>query len=199
MFSFVTSRQTAPVIVGDGLTIRGPQLTDHAEWRALRMKSRQFLTPFEPRWGDTELTARSFAERVRRSRRDASIGTEFSLLIFQHTQRRPVMVGGMTLSNIRRRAAQNVTLGYWMAVDYAGKGIMTRAVAQILPFVFDTLDLHRIEAACLPDNIASRRVLVSNGFKEIGLAENYLQINGAWRDHVLFALTREHYDGFAGV
>ena len=198
MFSFVTSRQTTPMIVGDGLTIRCPQLTDHAEWRALRLKSRQFLTPFEPRWGETELSAKGFADRVRRNRRDASTGTEFSLLIFDHSPRRPVMVGGMTLSNIRRRAAQNVTLGYWMAVDFAGKGIMTRAVALILPFVFDTLGLHRIEAACLPDNTASRRVLMSNGFREIGLAEYYLQINGEWRDHVLFALTAEHYDGFAG-
>ncbi len=198
MFSFVSSRQTTPVIVGDGLTIRCPHLTDHAEWRALRLKSRQFLTPFEPRWGENELTARGFAERVRRNRRDASAGTEYSLLIFDHSPGRPVMVGGMTLSNIRRRAAQNVTLGYWMAVDFAGKGIMTRAVALILPFVFDTLQLHRIEAACLPDNIASRRVLSANGFKEIGYAEYYLQINGEWRDHVLFALTREQYNAFAG-
>lgn len=75
---------------------------------------------------------------------------------------------------------------------------MTRAVALILPFVFDTLNLHRIEAACLPDNMASRRVLSANGFREIGIAENYLQINGEWRDHMLFALTREHYDGLAG-
>lgn len=198
MFTFAAIRQPTPIIRGDGLVIRCPQQADYAEWRDLRLRSREFLTPFEPRWSDTELSARSFAARVRRNRRDAGYGTEFSFLIFAQEHRRSTLVGGMTLSNIRRRASQNVTLGYWMGVDFAGKGIMTRAVAQILPFVFDTLSLHRVEAACLPDNMASRRVLISNGFREIGIAEHYLQINGMWRDHLLFGLTREHYDGFAG-
>lgn len=198
MFSFATMRSPTPTIKGDGLTIRCPQMSDHQEWRALRLSSREFLTPYEPRWTDIELAAKSFADRVRRNRRDASYGVEFSFLIFEHGKKAPVMVGGMTLSNIRRRAAQNVTLGYWMGVNHAGKGIMTRAVALILPFVFDNLGLHRVEAACLPDNTASRRVLISNGFREIGIAEHYLQINGQWRDHLLFGLTREHYDGFCG-
>ncbi|MCD7059249.1 GNAT family N-acetyltransferase [Pelagibacterium xiamenense] len=191
-------RQPTPVIEGDGLLLRCPHQSDHIEWRALRVKSRKFLTPYEPRWSDAELSARNFAARVRRNRRDAMLGTEYAFFIFTHIGKRLTLVGGLTLSNVRRRAAQNVTLGYWMGADYAGKGIMTRSVALILPFVFDTLALHRIEAACLPDNDASRRVLKANGFKEIGIAEHYLQINGAWRDHMLFALTREHYDALAG-
>lgn len=154
--------------------------------------------PYEPRWSEFELTQKAFAARVRRNRRDAASGEEYSFLIFDSRSRIPRLMGGLTLSNIRRRAAQNVTLGYWMGVDFAGKGIMSRSVALILPFVFDTLGLHRIEAACLPDNHASRGVLTNNGFREIGLAEHYLQINGAWRDHLLFALTAERYNGFAG-
>lgn len=198
MFTFASIRQTTPEIRGGGLLLRSPRQNDYPAWRALRLSSRAFLTPFEPRWSEIELSARSFASRVRRNRRDALYGAEFSLFIFTLEGRRATLVGGMTLSNVRRRAFQNVTLGYWMGAEFAGKGIMTRAVALILPFVFDNLGLHRIDAACLPGNAASRRVLSANGFREIGIAENYLQINGEWRDHMLFALTREHYDGLAG-
>lgn len=198
MFTFAAIRPTTPEIRGDGLMLRSPRQNDYHAWRSLRLASRSFLAPFEPRWSEAELSQRNFAARVRRNRRDALYGTEYSLLIFTQQGRRSTLVGGMTLSNVRRRAFQNVTLGYWMGAEFAGKGIMTRAVALILPFVFDTLNLHRIEAACLPDNMASRRVLSANGFREIGIAENYLQINGEWRDHMLFALTREHYDGLAG-
>ncbi|GGA56188.1 GNAT family N-acetyltransferase [Pelagibacterium lentulum] len=198
MFRLAGLAQSGPVIRGDGLLVRCPIRSDFAQWQALRSKSRAFLVPYEPRWSEFELTQKAFASRVRRNRRDAANGAEYSFLIFDDKSRIPKLMGGLTLSNIRRRAAQNVTLGYWMGVDYAGQGIMTRSVALILPFVFDTLGLHRIEAACLPDNLASRRVLIRNGFQEIGLAEHYLQINGAWRDHLLFALTAERYIGFAG-
>lgn len=198
MFSLAVIRPQTPVVQGDGLVLKTPQLSDYAAWRQLRHQSRSFLIPFEPRWSEADLNLRSFTARVRRNRREALEGTEYALFIFQSEKGRQTLVGGMTLSNVRRRAFQNVTLGYWMGADYAGKGIMTRAVALVLPFVFDTLDLHRVEAACLPDNAASRRVLVSNGFCEIGIAEHYLQINGEWRDHMLFALTHEQYEGLAG-
>jgi ribosomal-protein-alanine N-acetyltransferase len=198
MLTFAAIRQTTPEIHGDGLLLRSPRQNDYPAWRKLRLDSRTFLTPFEPRWSEAELSIRSFAARVRRNRRDALYGTEFSLFIFTQHGRLSTLVGGMTLSNVRRRAFQNVTLGYWMGEQFAGKGIMTRSVALILPFVFDNLNLHRIEAACLPDNTASLRVLSANGFREIGIAQNYLQINGEWRDHMLFALTREDYDDLAG-
>lgn len=198
MFSLAVIRPQTPVLRGDGLVLRTPQQSDYAAWRQLRHQSRSFLIPFEPRWSEADLNPRNFTARVRRNRRESLEGNEYALFIFQSDRGRDILVGGMTLSNIRRRAFQNVTLGYWMGSEYAGKGIMTRAVALVLPFVFDTLGLHRIEAACLPDNAASRRVLVSNGFREIGIAEHYLQINGEWRDHMLFALTREQYEGLAG-
>src|SRR5690606_28086395 len=92
---------------------------------------------------------------------------------------------------IRRRAAQYGNLGYWMGEEFAGRGLMSEAVATLLPFYFETLGLHRLHAACLPHNAASRRVLEKNGFREEGYALNYLQIDGKWADHVLFALTRE--------
>jgi ribosomal-protein-alanine N-acetyltransferase len=81
-----------------------------------------------------------------------------------------------------------------MGQPYAGKGLMTEAVGLVVPFCFESLGLHRIHAAFLPDNMASRRVLEKNGFREEGFAEHYLQIDGKWADHVLFGLTRERYE-----
>lgn len=194
MFRLWLSRDVTPVLVGAHVTLRAPRPSDHDEWRRIRRESRDFLKPFEPRWTESDLSRRVFLARLRRSRIEARQGTDFSFFIFLRENRREVLVGGLTLSNIRRRAAQFATLGYWMGKDYAGRGLMTEAVALVLPFAFETLGLHRIHAAFLPGNVASRRVLEKNGFTEEGYAENYLQIDGRWCDHVLFGLTRERYD-----
>jgi ribosomal-protein-alanine N-acetyltransferase len=163
-------------------------------WRNLRRDSRDFLKPYEPRWSEVDLTRRVFMARLRRGRLEAAQGTDYNFLVFLSDGRHERLVGGLTLSNIRRRAAQHVNLGYWMGRSYAGKGLMTEAVGLVLPFVFNTLGLHRIHAAFLPDNGASRRVLEKSGFREEGYAENYLQIDGRWADHVMFGLTRERHD-----
>lgn len=187
----------APLIVlyGGRLSLRLPQMSDFAAWAELRRSSRDFLRPFEPSWTELDLTRRVFAMRVRRARQEAEENTDYTFFIFLHDGSRDVLAGGITLSNIRRRAAQHVNLGYWMGQRFAGQGIMSEAVALVLPFIFDTLALHRIHAAFLPTNMPSRRVLEKNGFVEEGYAERYLQINGAWADHVLMGLTRERWDG----
>lgn len=189
-----SSPQSLITLRGARVTLRLPQLSDYEQWYQLRLASRDFLRPFEPRWTEADLGRRVFVQRVKRAREEAEEGTDYSLFIFQPDGRRETLVGGVTLSNIRRRAAQFVNLGYWMGQQYAGKGLMSEAVSLCLPFTFDTLDLHRIHAAFLPGNMASRRVLEKNGFVEEGFAENYLQINGRWEDHVLFGLTRERYE-----
>ncbi|HQZ12100.1 MAG TPA: GNAT family protein [Devosia sp.] len=188
------SRDETPVLTGPRLTLRAARPGDYAAWRSLRLESRAFLKPFEPRWTEADLSHSVFAARLRRGREEARDGTDFTFFIFLRENGRDTLAGGLTLSNIRRRAAQWATLGYWMGEEYAGRGLMTEAVGLVLPFVFDTLGLHRIHAAFLPDNTASRRVLEKNGFREEGFAENYLQIDGKWCDHVLFGLTRERYD-----
>src|SRR5690606_35898890 len=127
------------------------------------------------------------------AREEAEAGSDYSFFIFLDDGSN-TLVGGITLSNVRRRAAQFVNLGYWMGQPFAGRGLMTEAVGVCLPFVFDTLDLHRIHTAFLPGNRPSRRVLEKNGFVEEGFAESYLQINGRWEDHVLFGLTKERYE-----
>ena len=187
------SKSDEPELRSKEMLLRAPRLSDYSDWQAVRLESQNFLKPFEPRWTKSDLGRAVFKKRLRRSRKESALGTEFGFFIFLTENGAERLVGGITLSNIRRRVAQHVTLGYWMSVNEAKKGIMTRAVNIILPFVFVDLDLHRIRAACLPDNIPSRRVLEKNGFCEEGFAENYLKIDGAWRNHVLYALTKERF------
>ncbi len=188
------SRDTTPLLMGPRVTLRAPQPKDYDDWRRVRRESRDFLKPYEPRWSESDLSRRVFLARLRRGQEEARKGTDYAFFIFLRERNDEQLVGGITLSNIRRRAAQYVNLGYWMGQKHAGKGLMTEAVGVIVPFVFETLGLHRIHAAFLPGNEASRRVLEKNGFKEEGYAENYLQIDGKWCDHVLFGMTRERYD-----
>ncbi len=188
------ARDDTPVLLGRRVTLRAPRPGDFAAWRALRRESRDFLKPFEPRWTEADLSQSVYSARLRRGREEARAGTDYTFFIFLRDGEREVLVGGLTLSNIRRRAAQYVNLGYWMGRAFAGQGVMTEAVGVVIPFVFETLGLHRIHAAFLPANAASRRVLEKNGFKEEGYAEHYLQIDGKWCDHVLFGLTRERYE-----
>lgn len=191
------ARDPTPVLNGPRVVLRAPRSSDYAAWRALRKNSREFLKPFEPRWTEADLSRRAFGARLWRGRDEALRGTDFSFLVFEPLPKGEQLVGGMTISNIRRRAAQYANLGYWMGEAFAGRGLMSEAVGAMLPFYFDTLALHRLQAACLPRNMASRRVLEKNGFREEGYAENYLQIDGKWADHVLFALTRERWDARA--
>jgi len=186
------SRDDGPVLTAPRIILRPPRRGDFAAWAELRRQSREFRKPYEPRWSESDLTRRVFAARLRRGKDEAKAGTDYTFFIFLRENQQ--LAGGITLSNIRRRAAQFVNLGYWMGERHAGQGLMTEAVGAVVPFCFETLGLHRIHAAFLPDNDASRRVLEKNGFHEEGYAEHYLQIDGRWRDHVLFALTRERYD-----
>ena len=103
-------------------------------------------------------------------------------------RRAATLVGGLTLCNVRRGVTQSCTLGYWIGAPHAQKGYMTAAVRAVVPFVFDSLELHRLEAACLPANAASIKLLEKTGFKREGLARRYLRINGVWQDHLLYAL-----------
>jgi ribosomal-protein-alanine N-acetyltransferase len=186
----------APLVTlrGARVLLRLPQMRDYEAWSGLRRESQDFLRPFEPRWTELDLARRVYAMRVRRARQEVEEGTDYTFFIFLGDGQKAQLVGGITLSNIRRRAAQFVNLGYWMGQAYAGKGLMTEAVGLVVPFIFEALDLHRIHAAFLPHNTASRRVLEKNGFVEEGFAKHYLQINGRWEDHVLMGLTKERWD-----
>jgi [ribosomal protein S5]-alanine N-acetyltransferase len=181
-----TSSDLGPVIHAESVLLRTPQMSDYPEWADLRAKSRDFLTPWEPLWAADELSRSSFRRRVRHYLRDLREDVGYALFVFDSD--RGDLVGGLTLCNVRRGVTQACTLGYWIGAPYARQGHMTAAVRAVIPFVFDSLELHRLEAACLPANTASVRLLEKTGFTREGLARRYLKINGVWQDHLLYAL-----------
>lgn len=168
------------------LMIRPPLLDDFGDWAALRQQSRTFLAPWEPIWPDDDLTRTSFRRRIRRYGQEIERDEAYPFLIFRRCDQ--TLLGGLTLGNIRRGAAQTGTLGYWMGAPFANKGIMSQAVGMICRLGFLQLKLDRIEAACLPENAASIRLLEKAGFQREGMARHYLTIAGIRRDHLLFAL-----------
>jgi ribosomal-protein-alanine N-acetyltransferase len=178
-----------PVIQGDGIYLRYPRIGDYAAWAKLRGDSREFLVPWEPVWASDELTRGSFRRRIKRYQKETRLDSAYVFFVLRKSD--DALLGGCTLSNVRRGVTQCCTLGYWIGQKFARQGYMTAAVKALIPFVFRTLGLHRIEAACLVQNEASRNLLMRAGFSQEGLARRYLMINGQWADHLLFALLKE--------
>lgn len=169
--------------------LRHPEVRDFAEWAALRGESRAFLEPWEPTWPADELTRAAYRYKLRRYAEDIRDGRAYPFYVFTAEDDR--LIGGATLSRVQRGVAQSCALGYWIGAPHQSKGYTTEAVRAIVSFCFDDIDLHRVEAACQPENAASRRVLEKAGFEMEGRARAYLRINGRWRDHVLFARVRD--------
>jgi ribosomal-protein-alanine N-acetyltransferase len=174
-----------PSVEGNGVVLRTPGPADYAEWAALRDASRAFLTPWEPTWPADDLTRAAFRRRLRRYAEDQRGDQSYAFFIFRSIDQ--VLLGGLTLANVRRGVAQAGSLGYWIGEPYARRGHMTAAVRALLPFTFGALRLHRVEAACIPSNAASIRLLDKIGFTREGYAREYLCINGIWQDHLLYA------------
>ncbi len=170
------------------LTLRLPEHSDFRVWSALREGSAGVLTPWEPVWSDDHLARRAFTARVAWSARAEAAGAALPLLLVRRSD--GVVMGAITLDNIRKGPAQAGTLGYWIGQAYARQGFMREAITAVVHHAFTVLDLSRIEAACLPENAASRGVLEKCGFKYEGVAQSYLQIAGRWRNHVLYANLR---------
>ena len=170
------------------LTLRQPVLSDHRAWSGLRQTSADFLTPWEPLWAADHLSRKGFANRVYWAQRSISGGTALPLFLVRRTD--DMLIGAITLDNIRRGPAQAGTLGYWTGQPFVRQGYMREAIDAVVHHAHTRLDLSRIEAACLPENHASRALLEKCGFKYEGVAQSYLQINGRWRNHVLYAALR---------
>lgn len=186
LFRFATDPPARPLIRTQNLILRAPLAGDYTAWASLRTESRDFLTPWEPVWSEDDLTRTSFRLRVKRAAREIATDEAYPLFILD--SRTETLLGGLTLGLIRRGVAQACTLGYWMGQRHAGKGHMTEAVRGALDFAFSELALHRVEAACLPHNEPSRRLLERVGFRREGEARGYLRINGAWADHLLYGI-----------
>jgi ribosomal-protein-alanine N-acetyltransferase len=177
----------------DRLTLRPPTHSDYRSWAALRRESMDYLIPWEPSWATDHLTRKAFTNRVYWAQRSVTNGSALPLFLFRRGD--DTLLGAITLDNIRRGPAQAGTLGYWTGESFARKGYMREAIGAVVHYAFARLDLSRIEAACLPENAASRGLLESTGFKYEGVAQSYLQIDGRWRTHVLYASLRSDRRG----
>lgn len=179
------------------MTLRPPAHADFRQWAALREASQEFLTPWEPTWAADHLSRKSFTNRVYWAQRSISSGTAVPLFLIRRSDE--AVLGAITLDHIRRGPAQAGTTGYWIGETYARQGYMREAIEAVVHYAFTTLDLSRIEAGCLPENTPSRALLEKCGYKYEGVAQSYLQINGRWRNHVLYANLRHDRRGKTDV
>lgn len=188
MFGFLRpgAFQPTPVMAGPRLYLRPPRYRDWRAWASLRAISRDFLAPWEPTWSHDSLGRRAFLRRIRQQAAESREDHGYGFFIFRKED--DALLGGVTVADVRRGVSMSCSLGYWIGEPYARQGYMTEALRCLLPFLFDTLGLNRVEAACLPNNVASRRLLNKLGYQEQGYVREYLRINGVWHDHVLFAL-----------
>ena len=184
--------QDASLLLRTGsVVLRPPQMSDFDAWSSLRDVSRAHLVPYEPQWTIDELARAAFRERVKRYQRDQKDDQGYAFFIFADTGRG--LVGGITLSNVRRGVAQAASIGYWVGLPHTRRGYVGNALVATKRFAFEELRLHRLEAACMPGNGPSIAAIESAGFAHEGLARRYLKINGVWEDHLLYALTLEDW------
>jgi len=185
VFRFLARQPDLPILSGESVFLRLPRYRDFEQWHQLRRESRGFLQPWEPTWRADDLTERTFRQRVLRNEQEYANGLAVPLFLFRRSNEE--LLGGLTVGLIRRGAAQNCMIGYWVGERHAGQGHMFAALQLAIPYMFGVLELHRIEAACIPSNISSRRLLEKAGFEQEGLLRDYLKINGEWRDHLMFS------------
>src|ERR1700744_2185232 len=132
-----------PVIQGDGVYLRYPRMGDFSQGSRLRSESRAFLSPWEPLWSADELTKGAYRRRLKRYSKETRLDTAYAFFVFRKAD--DALIGGCTLSNVRRGVTQCCALGYWVGQKFARQGYMYRAVIALVPFIFSTLGLHRIE------------------------------------------------------
>ncbi|WP_274425058.1 GNAT family N-acetyltransferase [Chelativorans sp. YIM 93263] len=191
MFQMPLFRRDFPSLEGKEVHLRMPLSKDHAEWATLRAESRAFLEPWEPRWASDELSRHAYRLRLKRYYSEYDQGSGAAFFIFERAGGR--LAGGISISNIRRGVAQSAHIGYWMGERFAGQGLMREALHLVIHFSFGELALHRLEAACIPNNERSMRLLEKAGFQREGLLRSYLRINGSWQDHCLYSLIAGEY------
>jgi ribosomal-protein-alanine N-acetyltransferase len=175
-------------IEGARTYLRPPVLSDHEPWARLRRESMGFLQAWEPIWAPDHLSRAAFRNRVSWATRLIKEGRGAPLFIFRHAD--DELLGAITLDNLRRGPAMMATVGYWIGAPHARQGWMRDALTAVRDHAFEVMDLSRIEAACLPENAASRALLDRCGFVHEGMAHAYLSIDGRWRDHALYAALR---------
>ena len=172
-------------IAGQKVILRPPQYNDWRTWADERKKNELYLQPWEPLWSINELERSSFVKRVRMFERLSHNDQAYSFLIFKSDNED--FIGEVNISNVQRGIIQSCAIGYWIAKDCEGKGMMSESLELVKKFIFNELKLHRIEAACLPHNKPSLKVLLKNGFIKEGTARKLLKINDKWQDHTVLS------------
>jgi len=173
--------------------LRLPQLSDYQDWVLLRRKSEIFLSPWEPQTDSHFYSLAAFKARVKWSKKNFKERKVIHVLAFRRED--GILLGAITLDNLKRGAAQSCSIGYWIGEPFAGNGYMSEILKALIFQAFKEFELSRIEAATLPENKASRRLLEKSGFKYEGVGQSYLQIAGRWRNHVLYSLLRDDRRG----
>src|SRR4029079_16335496 len=172
LFRTLSAPEPLPPITGEGIVLRVPQMTDFPAWAALRETSRKFMIPWEPTWPADDLTRPAFRQRLRRYAEDMRTDQAYAFFLYRADDN--ALIGGLALANIRRGVAQAGSLGFWIGAPHVRRGYMTPAGRGLGPVAFDSLRLHRLEAACIPTNLASSRLLEKTGFRREGYARSYL-------------------------
>tara|TARA_B100001057_G_scaffold19525_1_gene18056 strand:+ start:43339 stop:43926 length:588 start_codon:yes stop_codon:yes gene_type:complete len=178
-------------ILAEDIYLRPPSLLDYNKWRLIREESRNFLTPWEPTWQTGEHTLKRYIRLITIYSRRRRSDSQYSFFIFDKNDQ---LLGGINVFNIKRGISQSCTIGYWIGKKYSNKGYMTKALSILIVYLFNQYRVNRIEAACLPSNNTSIKLLLRLGFSKEGYATDYLRINGRWEDHLLFAITKKKYD-----
>ncbi len=171
---------------GERVFLRPPKRRDALKWQKLRMASKSFLVPWEPAWNASSCSRRSFIRYFKNSNYLANMDRAYSFLIFNIEDKS--LLGGVNVGNVRRGVSQSASLGYWIGKQHSKKGYMKEALDVLIPSLFLDLQLNRIEAATLENNLASKNLLNKIGFRKEGKLRKYLKINGEWQDHDLYSL-----------
>jgi ribosomal-protein-alanine N-acetyltransferase len=175
--------------MGIDIELRLPEQRDAEAWLDLVVRNRDHFRPYEPRRPPSYFTIGGQREQIAAAKRQAHLGERFEFGIFEIGSR--ALVGRISLGGVARGALQQAYLGYGIDIEHGGRGYATQAVHDAVRYAFDELDLHRVQAAVVPENIASARVLQKCGFREEGLARRYLFLDGQWKDHRMFARTSD--------
>lgn len=185
IFSIVSGKFVDPVTRGKTVQLRYPLASDYKSWSRLRAASADFLQPWEPRWPSDDLSHEAFRKRLKRYAKEIKAQSGFPFFIERKSDK--TLLGGISLGHVRRGVSQSGQIGYWIGKEFAGQGHMSEGLELLCNFAFSSLNLHRLEAACVPSNIRSIGLLEKAGFEREGHLRSYLKINGSWQDHILYS------------
>lgn len=199
------------------LLLRPLDISDFMQWSEVRTTNRDWLVVWEPtrdpRNQDPSTHLGSFKNRCVIWERESELGKGYQFGIFLpvdsegsesgsrsgngsesgNRAKKEKFIGEINMTAIYRGVSQSCSLGYWIDESHAGNSYMPESVVALCKFAFDVLNLHRVQISIVPRNKSSLRVVEKLGFRKEGLSERYLEINGTWEDHYIFAITSEEW------